>query len=222
MTMKTRAALVLAALFIPSNAIRLGTLPGIARAQSADSEESRVQQGFAISPVQLNLAGKNRALVGSGSYIVNGPAFCDGCHNPGPGNNSWFPGGNPFFGQPAIVNPVGYMGGGRDFQTIGLTHIITRNITPDINGLPAGHTFEEFRLIMRTGIDLDHIHPTCPGPPAVGCLPAPNDGNLLQGMPWPYYQYLTDHDLRAIYEYLTAIPCVSGPPAPNLLHNDCP
>jgi hypothetical protein len=29
-------------------------------------EESKIQQGFAIAPVHLNLAGRNRALVGLG------------------------------------------------------------------------------------------------------------------------------------------------------------
>jgi hypothetical protein len=29
------------------------------------------------------------------------------------------------------------------------------------------------------------------------------------------------HDLRAIYEYLSAIPCIAGPPAPSALHHDC-
>ena len=227
MTTKTFAGICVAVLlFLGVNATGVGPVTTIARAQSstrdADGGDSRVQQGFAINPVELNLAGKNRALVGVGSYIVNGAAQCDGCHNPGPGNNSWLPGNDPFFGQPAVVNPVGYMGGGRDFQTLGQTHIITRNITPDINGLPGGRTYEEFRLIMTTGVDLDHIHPPCTGAPAPGCIPAPNDGNLLLGMPWPYFQYLTEYELRAIYEYLTAIPCVPGPPRPSLLHNDCP
>jgi cytochrome c553 len=31
-------------------------------------------------------------------------------------------------------------------------------------------------------------------------------------MPWPVYQSLSDNDLRAIYEYLSAIPCVEGGP----------
>jgi hypothetical protein len=194
-----------------------------AQAEQVDPpDESTIETGFAISPVPLNLEGKNRALVGLGSYLVNAVAYCDSCHNPGPGNNSWAPGGNPFNGQPPTVSPLGYMGGGRDFQTIGLTHIITRNVTPDVSGLPAGLTFEQFRLIMRTGIDLDHVHPTCSGPATSTCIPPPRDGDLLQGMPWAYFKYLTDHDLRAIYEYLTAIPCVAGPPAPSLLHNDCP
>jgi hypothetical protein len=191
-------------------------------ARADQAAESRIEIGFAISPVPLNLAGKNRALVGLGSYIVNGPTACNDCHNPGPGNNSWLPGGEPFNGEPPTVNPVGYMGGGRDFQTIGLTHIIARNITPDASGLPAGLTFEEFRLVMRTGVDLDQIHPTCSGPATSTCLPPPRDGHVLQGMPWAYFKYFTDEDLRAVYEYLTAIPCVAGPPAPSLLHHDCP
>lgn len=41
------------------------------------------------------------------------------------------------------------------------------------------------------------------------------------------YHNMTDHDLRAIYEYLSAIPCIdnttSQPPAaaPDELRNDC-
>ena len=65
---------------------------------------------------------------------------------------------------------------------------------------------------MRTGVDLDHLHPN---------LPFPFDASLLQIMPWPTFQNMTDHDLRAIYEYLSAIPCIEGPPAPDPLHNDC-
>ena len=38
-----------------------------------DNSESRIEQGFDIAPVPLDLHGKNRALVGLGSYLVNGP-----------------------------------------------------------------------------------------------------------------------------------------------------
>jgi hypothetical protein len=69
---------------------------------------------------------------------------------------------------------------------------VSRNLTPETNGLPAGLTFDEFLLVMRTGIDLDHTHPQF--------------GPLLQVMPWPVYQDMTDRDLLAIYEYLRAIP----------------
>jgi hypothetical protein len=40
-------------------------------------------------------------------------------------------------------------------------------------------------------------------------------------MPWPTYHNMTDHDLRAIYEYVSTIPCIAGPPPPDPLHNDC-
>ena len=53
------------------------------------------------------------------------------------------------------------------------------------------------------------------------CIPAPVDGSRLQIMPWPTFQSMTDRDLDTIYEYLSAIPCIAGPPAPSPLHNDC-
>jgi len=34
------------------------------------SDESKIKTGFDIAPVKLNLKGKNRALVGMGSYLV--------------------------------------------------------------------------------------------------------------------------------------------------------
>jgi hypothetical protein len=183
-----------------------------------DESDSRIQRGFDIAPVELNLKGKNRALVGLGSYIVNAVGECNGCHSAGPATQ-YLPGGNPYFGQkPTRVNPATYLGGGRDFGPFpsangNFPHIISRNLTPDKTGLPeGGTTFEEFRTIIRTGIDLDNAHPTCTGAPNGYCLPPPFDGSLLQIMPWPAYQDWTDHDIRAIYEYLRAIPCVEGGP----------
>ena len=41
---------------------------------NAENGSSRVQQGLAIAPVPLDLQGRNRALVGLGSYIVNAQA----------------------------------------------------------------------------------------------------------------------------------------------------
>jgi hypothetical protein len=40
-------------------------------------------------------------------------------------------------------------------------------------------------------------------------------------MPWPEYQDIPEVEVRAMYEYLSAIPCIAGPPAPSILHNDC-
>ena len=190
-----------------------------------DDTESRIKIGFEIAPVPLNLEGKNRALVGLGSYIVNAQADCDGCHSPSP-VTAFAPGGNPYLGQPTKINPAVYLGGGQDFGPFPgpgpFPHIISRNLTPDKTGRPeGGHTFEEFVQIIRTGVDMDHLHPTCAGAPDGTCLPPPFDGSLLQIMPWPTFHNLSDRDLRAIYEYLSAIPCVAGPPAPDPQHNDC-
>jgi len=208
-----------------------GTFVRTSRAYADDNnDESRIRHGFAIAPVPLNLAGKERGLVGLGSYLVNGPGDCNGCHSAGP-NTQFSPGGNPYFGQiPAVVNPGTYLGGGRDFGPyVNLTHLYSRNLTPDKTGLPeGGRSFSDFVQIMRQGTDFDNLHPTCPPPPGVpplsfyGCLAPPFDGSLLQVMPWPSFQYMTDHDLLAIYTYLSAIPCIERPAdSLNPLHNDC-
>lgn len=192
------------------------------------SEESLIQRGLAIAPVPLNLAGKNRALVGLGSYLVNAQSDCNSCHTAGgPPNFDFAAGGNPYFGEPKKVDPTTYMGGGQDFGPVGPPDnpgpdIVTRNLTPDKTGRPeGGHTLAEFKQIMRTGKDFDRLHPTCSDTLTTNCIGAPVDGSLLQIMPWPTFQNMTDHDLDAIYEYLSAIPCYAGPPAPSPLHNDC-
>ena len=184
-----------------------------------DDSDSRIERGFEIAPVHLNLEGKNRALVGLGSYIVNAQADCNGCHSAGP-RTEFAMGGNPFFGQPEKVNPATYLGGGRNFGPISgppSPDIVSRNLTPSTKtGLPEGdHTFEEFLTTFRTGKDFDHLHPNCSATVMTSCFPTnppnpPFDGDLLQIMPWPFYQHMTDHDIRAIYEYLKAIPCIQG------------
>src|SRR5258708_9333927 len=74
-----------------------------------DRNESKVRRGFEIAPVPLNLEGKNRALVGLGSYIVNGQGDCNGCHSAGP-PTEFVPGFNPYFGQhPEKINPATYL-----------------------------------------------------------------------------------------------------------------
>ena len=94
------AAIVLVGIFIASP-------HGQASGQGSDDNDgaSRIKRGFAIAPVRLNLAGKNRALVGLGSYIVNAQGDCNGCHSAGP-DTEFAPGGNPYFGQPTKINPA--------------------------------------------------------------------------------------------------------------------
>ncbi|WP_348264013.1 hypothetical protein P8935_05645 [Telmatobacter sp. DSM 110680] len=197
---------VVAAVFV---SVSFSNAPG-AKAQSGG--DSRIQIGMAAAPVPLNMKGKNPALVGLGSYFVNVVGDCNGCHSNGP-QTEYVPGKNPYFNQPKMVNTATYLGGGRDFGALipGSAHIISRNLTPDASGLPeGGNTFQQFLTIMRTGADLDHRHPNCTGAPNAGCIPAPFDGNLLQVMPWPNLKDLSDNDLRAIYEYLGAVPCIQG------------
>jgi hypothetical protein len=193
-------------------AVAVTSKPPVSFAQDpADTRhESRIKRGFEIAPVPLNLEGKNRALVGLGSYLVN-TNECVDCHSRTPGEAGsvhwWFvPGGNPFLGQPEQINTDHYLWGGGLFMVPDvdgkLQPVISRNLTPDASGLPAGYTFEQFWLVMRTGIDLKNLEPHIPSA----------EHDLLQAMPWPFFDEFTDHDLRAIYEYLSAIPCIEGPP----------
>jgi hypothetical protein len=159
-----------------------------------DDNESKIQRGFDIAPVRLNLAGKNRARVGMGSYLVNAVGDCNGCHA-GP-SGEFAVGGDPFQGQPKVVNQAAYLAGGAAMFG---PFFIPRNLTPDKTGRPAGGaSYEEFHDILKTGVDPDQAHPQF--------------GPFLQVMPWPNFQNMTDHDIRAIYEYLSAIPCIEGDP----------
>ena len=186
----------------------------IPRGQAQDekrenSSESRIQLGFLIAPVPLNLTRKDRSLVGLGSYLVNAVAGCNGCHSAGPATQ-YVRGGNPYFGQTDRTNPATYLGGPLVHNS---PEIISRNLTPDKTGrAEGGHTFEEFQQIMRTGVDMDHAHRPCSATVTTNCLPRPFDGDLLQIMPWPDFKSMSDRDLRAIYEYLSAIPCLEGGP----------
>ena len=179
--------------------------------------QTKILKGFQIAPVPLNMVGRDAALVGFGSYLVNATGDCNGCHTADP-STEYAPGGNPYFGQAARVNPATYLGGGNDFGAFPdpagpFPHIVSRNLTPDKTGLPeGGNTLQQFMQILRTGTDMDHVHPTCAGKPDGKCIPAPFNGDLLQIMPWPVYSKMTDRDLQAIYEYLSAIPCVEGGP----------
>jgi hypothetical protein len=174
--------------------IVLTTVLGIKIPANDDDSESRIRQGYSIAPVPLDLQGKNRALIGLGSYLVNGAGGCFGCHTIGGG---FLPGGSPFNGEPAMINVAAYLGGGRAFGPF-----VSRNLTPDAEGLPAGLTLGEFKEVMRHGTDLKNLAPPVPSPTL----------NLLQVMPWPDSRHMTDQDLQAIYEYLTAVPCLEGGP----------
>jgi hypothetical protein len=155
-------------------------------------ERARIEQGLALTPVPVDLRGRDSDLVGLGSYIVNAVGGCNDCHT----WPNYAPGHDPFLGQPKQVNVTHFLAGGRDFGPF-----LSRNLTR----VPETHSVDDFLKMMRTGVDPHpNIHPGIP---------------LLQVMPWPVYQDMSDHDLRAIYEYLSAIPdaarCASVGPLSN-------
>ena len=162
-----------------------------AEAASGGNNDNEVKRGLAIAPVPLDLRGRNRRLVGLGSYIVNVQANCNGCHTVD--FEPYLPGSDPFAGEPEIIDPNKYLVGGSAFGPF-----VSRNLRPDPQTrLPAGYTLEEFRWVLRTGVDLKNIPPE----------------PLLQVMPWPSFRKLTDRDIRAIYEYLSALPPAQPPVA---------
>lgn len=162
----------------------MATAPTSHRSFAADTKDaispSNVEQGVAISPIpfdKLNLKNQPRALVALGSYLVNGPGDCSGCHSlprflrpagtaPVTGNpqhNDTGQGSNPNYGDPfldppdqtlttqlkANYNTAHYLAGGRCFGAIQ-----SRNLTPDDSGRPRGLTEAEFIQVMRTGKDV--------------------------------------------------------------------
>ena len=163
--------------FVLSN----GTLasPTTTNRDDDDRPQARVERGFAIAPVHLDLRHKNPALVGLGSYIVNAQGGCNDCHTCPP----YTPDHDPFTGGDGTPNAANYLAGGTPFGPF-----VSRNITPDASGKPAGLTREEFIELLRHGHDPD------------------NPSELLQVMPWPVYGRMVRRDLEAVYEYLRSIP----------------
>jgi hypothetical protein len=157
------------------------------------SEDAAIQIGWQIAPVRLDMSGKNPALVGLGSYIVNAQADCNGCHF---GPPAYTNGGNPFLGEPEAINQAGYLAGGADL----FGPFVPRNLTPTAEGLPANLTLSQFLEVLNTGADLKHRPPFLPSA----------ERDLLQIMPWPAFRLMSDREKAAMYEYLRAIPCVGS------------
>jgi hypothetical protein len=166
-----------------------------------DGSERQIRRGFQLAEqigLTLNLEGRNRELVGLGSYIVNAHGGCNDCHT----QPSYTEEGNPFQGKSEQINAASYLAGGRVFISpasypLGLNGcVVSRNLTPFEDGKPAGLTCEQFRHVLRTGEDPDDTTHTPP--------------RLLQVMPWPVYGKMTIRDMRAVYEFLSAIPAIEG------------
>jgi hypothetical protein len=169
------------------SALSLGVIGVVVGRGQSDQLSHEAQIGLRIAPVPLDFTGKSRELVGLGSYIVNAQGGCNDCHNNG---TQYLTGGNPFQGQPKRINAAGYLMGGA--VVFGVTAPPLRPELGTTPPLPAGRLYPEFDEEMRFGI-------------------SPDDGHILQVMPWPDYQDMTEQDLLAIYEYLSALPAVPPP-----------
>lgn len=156
-------------------------------------EQTRIQTGknllsTVLPNLRLNLTDRSANLAYLGSYIVNAQAACANCHS----CPTYKPGANPYRGQPKRFKAASYLAGGVRVPGV-VEPALSANLTPDSSGKPAGLTLSEFKNVMRTGHDPD--------------LP----GVLLQGMPWPFFSLMSDHDLNAVYEYLLSLPKRSMP-----------
>ena len=194
----------------------------------SDSEAELAAIGLKIAPSFINMKGKDPTLVGLGSFIVNAQADCNGCHGSDPANEFLVP-GNPYLlpplNHPVQLNQATYLNGGQNFGPAGPgivqdpnsplyyapgygPNIITRNLTPDSTGNPEGGvSLERFITMIRTGHDYDKLHPNCGDDVTDNCYLAPVNGSLLQIMPWPKFQHMTDRQLTAIWTYLSTVPC---------------
>lgn len=213
--------------FTAAIAIAVALASGVCYAQNnnsqgndqSGSEDSLIQQGFAISPIpkdQLRMAGKDPDLVGLGAYLVNAAADCNGCHSfprflvrgDSAGSNAQFT--DPYLGNPtdqtltdaplrANFNIKHFLAGGRCFGGF-----MSYNITPDASGMPLGLTEAEFIRVLRTGEDI-HCEKNPSDPICALGTPGANP-NELQTMSWPTYHAMTDRHIKAIYAYLSSIP----------------
>jgi len=66
----------------------VGIFAGVATAKANDNDrdfdDPRIRRGFELAPVELNLHGKDRDLIGLGSYLINAVGGCNDCHTADP------------------------------------------------------------------------------------------------------------------------------------------
>jgi len=165
---------------------------GVARGD-ADSDH-RILLGLQIAPVPLNMAGKDPQVVGLGSYLVNTVGGCNGCHSV----QEFAVGGDPFQGQPKIIDMATYLAGGVTFTGDDGKLYVSPSLRPLMGtSLPNGLSYPQFLSGLRFGTDFN----------SHGGV---NQGVIQQVSPWPAFRYMTDGDIQAMYVYLSALP--PGPP----------
>lgn len=149
--------------------------------------------GTNAPPVTLNLKDISRRqfeLIKIGSYLVNSSGNCNSCHTSAVAPAPYTATGNPFNGQPEVIDPNKYLVGGRLFGAAP-NQVKADSLRPDAATGKLELTLEQFMTVMKTGKD--------------------PKGKITQVMPWPSYKNLTDCDLKAIYAYLSALPVQPAP-----------
>src|SRR5579863_4084711 len=115
----TIAAAIILALGVFALAGWLTILTAVHAQNTEGGDEELVRIGYAIAPVPLKLEGKNRDLVGLGSFIVNAQGDCNGCHTGGgPPNYNYANNGDPYFLKQPLgqkTDPTTYLAGGAPF-----------------------------------------------------------------------------------------------------------
>ena len=161
--------------------------------ESHDSDDVRVRVGFDYAHAQgiaFNLRHRDRELVGLGSYLVNAIGGCNDCHTAPPYTK------DPYSRARRTEADQQRVLSRRRIAVRTLPSACRRprrsraTSRPSKTACPRDLTFAQFRHVIRTGEDPD------------------NPGQVLRVMPWPIYQTMTDHDLRAIYEFLLSIPAI--------------
>ncbi len=149
--------------------------------------------------------------------------------------------GGPYTGTPRAdggagftIDPTTFVAGGQNFGAVD-----SKNLTPAPNGSPSkfapykvnyaegGLDWITYWAVLHNGVDIDSLFSQCgsgaPNGPN-GCAKAPQNAALLQVMPWPIVRQLTDNDLNAVWQYLSAIPCntnttnINGPSGTNVVN----
>src|SRR5260370_24673704 len=123
-------------------------------------EISQILRGYEIiseifrKKTKLNFFGKDWALVGLGSYLVNSTG-CNDC----PTHPNYAANHNPYLGQPKQLNTDVYLSGGRIFGPVATPIAVSANIQPDkTTGRPAGPPPAGIFVCLSRG-------PTPPGDP---------------------------------------------------------
>ena len=165
-------------------------------------EYSQILRGYEIiseifpKKTKLNFAGKDWALVGLGSYLVNSTG-CNDCHT----HPNWADNTIPIWDNRNRSIPTCTCRGGEFWAGGHANRRSPRTSRPTKHRSAGGTDTGGISEVMRTGHDPDR-----------------SPGELLQVMPWPLYQWKTKQDLTAMYEYLRVIPLfgqpIRGPSSP--------